>query len=214
MSEQRLNSLERFRKRPGRLVLEERGHCEVPAGCGGVVLRWRNPLAVLPVTIHLYAPVQPACLIDGQPLPSARPDLAPGPHVVGILLEDVDLSEELLMFVADHGEKDAQRDLPAEVVERPFRVVSTGDGTWKYTLDRPPDDWAALSFDDHAWAALVQVPVPQLERGDPGAYQSQRCAELGAACLGLSSEPAEGLSAIWIRKAFEVPPPERRDPQA
>jgi hypothetical protein len=43
MSKKALNSLDRFRKHPGQLVLEEHGHCEVPAGCGGVVLRWRNP---------------------------------------------------------------------------------------------------------------------------------------------------------------------------
>jgi hypothetical protein len=41
--EQRLNSLDRFRKQPGRLVLEEHSHCQVPAGCGGGVLRRRNP---------------------------------------------------------------------------------------------------------------------------------------------------------------------------
>ena len=40
--EQRLNSVDRFRKKSERLVLEEHGHCEVPAGCGGVVLRWRT----------------------------------------------------------------------------------------------------------------------------------------------------------------------------
>lgn len=43
-----LNSIDRFRKRPQRFVLEEHGHCEIPAGCGGVVLRWRNPQAAVP----------------------------------------------------------------------------------------------------------------------------------------------------------------------
>ena len=38
----RINTLSRYRGRPPRLVLEEHNHCEVPAGCGGVVLRWRN----------------------------------------------------------------------------------------------------------------------------------------------------------------------------
>jgi len=63
---QHLNSLGRFRKQPGRLVLEEHSHCEVPTGCGGVVLRWRNPHAVLPVTMHLYTPVRATLLVDGK----------------------------------------------------------------------------------------------------------------------------------------------------
>jgi hypothetical protein len=35
----RLNSLSRYTKRSPEYVLEEHSHCEVPAGCGGVVLR-------------------------------------------------------------------------------------------------------------------------------------------------------------------------------
>ena len=38
----KLNGPDRYRKRSPRLVLEEHSHCEVPAGCGGVVLRWIN----------------------------------------------------------------------------------------------------------------------------------------------------------------------------
>ena len=73
-----LNSIDRFRKRPERIVLEEHGHCEIPAGCGGVVLRWRNPQTAVPVTIHLYTPAKIACFIDGAPLQTGRIDLAPG----------------------------------------------------------------------------------------------------------------------------------------
>ena len=51
MSEQQLNSLERFRKRSPRLLLEQYDSCEVPAGCGGVVLRWRDPHAARPVVV-------------------------------------------------------------------------------------------------------------------------------------------------------------------
>src|SRR5947199_1939086 len=100
--QQQLNSVERFRKQPGRLVLEEHSHCEVPAGCGGVVLRWRNPLAALPVTVHLYAPVKPVCFLDGDELQTGRIDLVPGRHVAAVLLDNVDLSAGLLMFAATH----------------------------------------------------------------------------------------------------------------
>jgi hypothetical protein len=225
--EQRLNSLERFRKQPGRLVLEEHSHCEVPAGCGGVVLRWRNPQAGLPVTIHLYTPVQARCLLDGTEVQTARVDLTPGRHVVACVIEDVNLSAGLIMFAAVHDPKKEQA-LPADVTGPPLTVVSDADGTWKYTLDRPAtDEWAALSFDDRGWPALTKVPTPQEDGQGSGAYQCLRCAALGAACLGLSP-PAEGrertswwqrllgrttspdtppTGSVWIRKVFEVPAP-------
>src|SRR5262245_22835845 len=112
MSKQRLHSLDRFRKQPGRLVLEQFSHCEVPAGCGGVVLRWRNPNAALPVMVHLYAPVRVACHVDGSQLASARTDLAPGRHVVTFCIKDVDLSAGLLMFAATHDPKELQVSAP------------------------------------------------------------------------------------------------------
>jgi hypothetical protein len=231
---QRLNSVERFRKKPERLVLEEHSHCEVPAGCGGVVLRWRNPTAVLPVTVHLYTPVKAICLLDGRKPETMRIDLAPGTHVVAVHIWDVDLSAGLVMFSATHDPKGYQDQLPAGVVERPMKVVSAADGTWKFTLVAPPDDWAALAFDDGAWAALVRIPTPNLERGDHGSYQARACADQGAACLGLPipsakkklsswwqrflgrvpSSDAPPRGGVWIRKVFEVPAPEHRDPPA
>jgi hypothetical protein len=44
----RLNSLDAFTKKSPRFILEEHGGGEVPAGCGGVVLRWINPAAAEP----------------------------------------------------------------------------------------------------------------------------------------------------------------------
>jgi hypothetical protein len=147
--QQRLNSLDRFRKRPGRLVLEEHGHCEVPAGCGGVVLRWRNPAAAVPVTVHLYTPVKATCWIDGAEPQTSRVDLAPGPHAVAFALEQVDLlADYLLLFAAVHDPKE-RRDQPADVSERPVKVLTAADGTWKFRLDPPPSDaWTAAAFDD------------------------------------------------------------------
>src|SRR5206468_12707267 len=102
MSEQQLNSLDRFRKKPERLVLEEHGHCEVPAGCGGVVLRWRNPRARVPVVIRLYTPVPAAAFIDGRELTVSRVDLSPGPHVFAVRLDDIERARFVLLFTAGH----------------------------------------------------------------------------------------------------------------
>ncbi len=52
--ELRLNSIDRYVKRSPHFVLEEHGHCEVPAGCGGVVLRWLNPATTVPVRLELW----------------------------------------------------------------------------------------------------------------------------------------------------------------
>jgi len=207
--DQALNSLDRFRKQPGRLVLEEHGHCEVPAGCGGVVLRWRDPHAVLPVTLYLYAPVAADCFLDGVPLEQGRVDLAPGRHLLAVHLADVDLSGGLIMFAALHDPKEYQKVTPAEVVEEPMKVLSAADGSWKYVLDQPPDDWTAPAFDDAAWSALVRVATPKLEWQDHGSYQCSRCEEAGAVCLGLPSRKRKtlGRRSIWVRKAFDVPGP-------
>lgn len=229
--EQRLNSLDRFRKQPGRLVLEEHGHCEVPAGCGGVVLRWRNPHALLPVTINLYAPVPAKCLLDGSAPPTGRVDLAPGGHVVAITLENVDLSGPLLMFAATHDPQEYQRALPAELVEQPLKVVTDEDGTWKFSLDPPAESWADASFDDSGWPALVRVPALRLTHEQFGYFQSYRCTERGAACLGLPvthggvEQPAwwkrllgiraakagpAVMGSIWVRKTFDISLPQPR----
>jgi hypothetical protein len=222
---QKLNSLDRFRKQPGRLVLEAHGSCEVPAGCGGAVLRWRNPQTALPVTFYVYTPVPAKFLLDGAALPTARHDLAPGKHVVAFALENVNLAAGLLLFAAVHDPKVYRTLLPAEADEGPLTVVTAEDGTWKYTLDEPSADWGAPSFDDHSLASLVKVPTPQLAPGDPGAYLGRRCTELGAVCLGFpsvadptpsswwqrllgSQQPTAATSIpgnIWIRKVIEVP---------
>src|SRR5262245_48240254 len=108
MAKQQLNSLDRFRKQAGRLVLEEYSHCEVPAGCGGVVLRWRNPHAAVPFNAHLYAPVQRALFLDGATPATSRIDLAPGQHVLAIAIENVDITGGFLMFAAKHDPKELQ----------------------------------------------------------------------------------------------------------
>ncbi|MCI0464242.1 MAG: hypothetical protein L0Z62_45490 [Gemmataceae bacterium] len=227
---QELNSVERFRKQPGRLVLEEHGHCEVPAGCGGVVLRWRNPQAALPVTLSCYAPVKAACWIDGEVPATTRIDLVRGQHVLAIALEGVDLAAGLLMFVAVHEPKRSKDTPRSDVIEPPLKIRSQADGTWKFTLQQPDgEDWKTLAFDGSAWPPLVAKPTPQLKWEDFGAYACRRCADQKAACLGLPQPPGDEQQRqswwqkllrrpvapespvpgnIWIRKVFEIPAPQ------
>jgi hypothetical protein len=208
--EQQLNSVNRFRKQPGPLVLEEYGNCEVPAGCGGVVLRWRNPRAVRPVLLHLYTPVAPSLFIDGEEPQTGRADLAPGPHLLALALGNVDLTVALLLFAAGGAKDRVGHSLPLHPEERPFQVLSSADGSWRFTLGRPADGWQAPGFDDRGWAALAAAPLPPLQNKDYGYYRFRRCLELGAVALGVpATDPAagSGKGSIWVRKVFEVPGP-------
>jgi hypothetical protein len=227
--QQNLNSLDRFRKHPGRLVLEEHSHCEVPAGCGGVVLRWRNPHAALPVTLYLYTPVEARCWIDDTVPPSSRVELVHGSHALAIALENVDLSTGLLMCVLVHEPKRFENSPRSEVSEPPLKVLTRADGTWKFTLQEPEGDaWKSPAFDDRGWPALVNKPTPQLKWEDSGAYACQRCADHKAVCLGLperrpgqnkapwwrklrgerkAADTSPNPGNVWIRKSFDIPAP-------
>jgi hypothetical protein len=206
-----LNSLNRFRKRPGRLVLEAHGHCEVPAGCGGVVLRWRNPHAIQPVMMWLWTPVKPACFIDGVAQNRIRFDLSPGRHAFAATLPSPPLTAGLILLWIGPGDDVGQPGEPTDVTERAWTCVTADDGTWRFRLDDPGgDDWMTTAFDDRDWPALVEAPAPQLERGEEGAYQSARCLEHGAICLGLAPAARAGATTptVHIRKVFDVPVPE------
>jgi hypothetical protein len=216
---QDINSLDRFVKKSPHLVLEEHGHCEVPAGCGGVVLRWRNPQAAVPVLIHLYSPWEVAWHLDGLTPRSGRLDLAPGTHVATFAMKNVDLSGGLLMFAAIHDPKTCQH----APKESPLKILTDEDGTWKCMLNDPPmDDWMSATFDDRDWIALKKVPTPKLTWEDKGGYQGIHATEAGAAFLGIgppsqqkqpsswwqkwfSDWPAQAQGDVWIRKVFEVP---------
>src|SRR5262249_26215696 len=175
---QQLNALGRFRKQPARLVLEEYSHCEVPAGCGGVVLRWRNPLAAISVLLHVYTARKATTLIDGKARHHGLMDLGIGRHVFAARIPEADLRLGILIFPAIHNAKHFVDRASGEVAEEPLRVLSRGDGSWKYTLVAPADEsWMKLDFDDSAWEPLKEVPTPQLDWGHEGAYQSRQCAE-------------------------------------
>jgi hypothetical protein len=213
MSETKLNSLDRFRKQSPRLVLEEHSHCEVPAGCGGVVLRWRNPHVGLPLLVHFYAPGTSSLFLDGREVTQIGNDLPPGPHVVGIFLAQAELSGGLFMFAAVHDEM-AQKHLPEGVKEEPFRLTSEADRFWRATTEEPdehPHRWTDPAFDDSGWLPLARfVESPEVDYGQPNAYRIVRCNRLTAAFLALP--PAyRGTGRVWVRRRFVVPGPAVRN---
>ena len=229
---QDLNSLERFRKRTAKIILEEHGHCEVPAGCGGVVLRWRNPFDAVPLTLSIYTPVPASCFLDAGEVRNARVDLAPGRHAFSAVLKNVDLSAGLILLAAVCTGTGAEHIPLSPVVESPLQVLTADDGSWKFAFAGPAsDDWKSPAFDDRDWTSLVLAPAPQLDDHVAGAYACGDCLRLGAVCLGLPGPPLRTESPIswwerlrgrqalagptgdvWIRKVFDIPVPQRREP--
>lgn len=208
--EQPLNSLSRFRKQSARLVLEEHSHCEIPAGCGGVVLRWRDPRAALPVALYFYSVAPAACFLDGAEVRIGRMDFAIGRHVLAIVLEEAALSAGLILFAANHDPKDYQRGKEAKSIDRPLKLLSAADGTWKYSLAPPAAEWNSLSFEDRDWPTLAVASMPTLDHSDAGFYAYRRGADLGAVCLGLPPGKHPKRGKVWIRKIFEAVGPEER----
>ncbi len=223
--EPRLNSLSRFRKASSRLILETHSHCEVPAGCGGVVLRWRNPNVSQTLLFHLYTPGKVTLAVDGMPCQTARVDLAPGSHVLSLHVQNVDLAAGLIMLAAlPHP-----RTVAYNEEKKAVRFRTEGDGSWRCSSQEPTSAaWMTTDFDDTEWTSLLEVSTPELAREDPRSYHCRRCAELGAACLALpESEAARqpvswwqwllGSGAVsshvpqpgqvWIRKVFSVTTP-------
>src|SRR5512146_292422 len=92
----RLNALSRYSKHSSEYVLEVHSHCEVPAGCGGVVLRWRNPRDAIPVEIRAYTAGDAQCFLDGSPPTSARPLVPYGEHVLAWTITGFDPSAPVL----------------------------------------------------------------------------------------------------------------------
>jgi hypothetical protein len=207
-SEQRLNTVDRFRKHPGRLVLEEYSSCEIPAGCGGVVLRWRNPLAAAPFTVYLHPAA--SCFIDGKALQSSRVDLAPGPHALALVFNDVELSTVILLAAVVFDPPSSPRRRPGELVESPLKVLSAADGTWKCSLDLSADEaWKTPDFDDAAWPALILATDAGRVEQATDTWQGRRCADQGAVGLSLPADrarPAKGV--LCVRKSFVVPAPQ------
>src|SRR5712664_4668459 len=82
----KLNSISRYSKNSQLFVLEEHGHCEVPAGWGGVVLRWTNPNRALPAELWIATVGKATFYLDGKSPSSGRPMIEYGRHVLGFHL--------------------------------------------------------------------------------------------------------------------------------
>src|SRR5438445_6708984 len=137
----RLNSISRYSKESPRLILEEHGHCEVPAGCGGVILRWRNPNSGLLFIVQLFAPGKFEVWIDGVAPPSGRPLIPYGEHVLGMAVEEFPSDCAIIAFSAVHDESEQRFPRVSQPSGRKESILSAPDGSWKYVTAKPDDTW-------------------------------------------------------------------------
>lgn len=202
-----LNSLGRYAKQSSRLILEQHSHCEVPAGCGGVVLRWRSEISELPVVVELFSSGKSKLLIDGQPPTSSASMVSFGDHVVSLVLEEVP-DNAILAVAVVHDASSVL--MVSQQLGEVVNVLSDADGTWKSTTVKPPDDrWMKSGFDDSSWTALEAAAPPVLEKRKVYTRENFRemnlkmALDAGAKCLRVSTPTGQ----MWVRRAFRLSRP-------
>lgn len=200
----KLNSLSRFSKSSPRLILEEYSHCEVPAGCGGVVLRWRKPDEPMTMWVRQNTPAKvTASTLNGDNiLWTSRVSIGWGYHVLTLSFEVVNLSHGFVLFSAALDEQFMRILQP----EGEPKILSKPDGKWKYTLTQPTsDDWQLVGFDDSHWSPMIakRLPAKAFHGSDMSEFY-QRTRDLGAEDLGVAED--SGISNVWVRRAFHLHP--------
>jgi hypothetical protein len=196
-----LNSLSRYSKESPGLVLEEHGHCEVPAGCGGVVLRWTNPHRAMPMEFWTHTTGEARFYIDGVQPQSARPMVSYGEHVLSFRIEHAEINSGVLIFAGLYDEDKMTHTGLSRKSGRKVYVLSADDGTWKWTASEPQDDaWMTPGFDDSLWNAMTRHEFPEADKEDRNRYRLSKLVEFGA--CGLTVQ--QGADCLWIRKVFSL----------
>lgn len=199
MDKLKLNTLERFSKRSDQLLLEHYSHCEVPAGCGGVILRWRERAEGALAELAVFCPRQVAVSIDGQSPPSARLLLPWGAHVLTATVSRLPRKGALLLSLMTKPRHRTQenKSVPPEAV-----LCSAPDGSWRYTTDEPAPQWQHPDFDDRSWLVMRPVPPPVSPDGRvPWLVRS--LVKNGAQPIGVLGTPER----LWIRRRFVLEGP-------
>lgn len=201
--ELKLNSISRHSKQSPQLVLEEHSHCEVPAGCGGVVFRWRNYKKSVPIDVFLHTNGDVIALLDGKELSSSQPIISYGEHVFTFKISQSQPNQGLLMFAGIYDEEEMPQVQIVGGDHQKFRILSDLDGTWKYSLVKPTEDsWQKSGFDDSQWESMISKTLLKPEKQETGQYRFERLAKLGAQGLGIKETTTGNI--VWVRKSFNL----------
>ena len=188
----RLNSIDRYRKRSDRLILEEHSSCEVPAGCGGVVLRWGRPDGGIPVSMRVSQLGDSEIYCGGEFRNNGRFMLPFGPGVLALRLSERKKSFDWLVVSTRHHSASWRPE------QRVIEELSTfANQTWLFTTKTPPKDWMQPGFDDSGWETLV---ASQMQR-ESLAKQDQWQFHLSDGEIGLSLPEN---SDVWVRKRYTL----------
>lgn len=199
--ELKLNSLSRYTKQSPKYVLEEHSHCEVPAGCGGVVLRWSNPQRSIPIALWHEVIGEFEFFVDGVRPASGRPMFEYGEHVFGFRISGIDPNHGILMFAGIYDEKEQIHTGISMTRDQRIYILSLGDGTWKFTDTEPLDDsWLRSEYDDSHWQPMIATAFPETNENDRSSYRVKKMQDFGAKAIGI----ADGAEAIWVRKSFSI----------
>lgn len=191
----KLNSISRFSKASPHLHLEEHGHCEVPAGCGGVVVRWYNPTQAVPVLFIIYAPTPARVFLNGVQPASARPLVPLGNVVLAIEFEAVASGQALFRLAGGHSKGFDFSEQSTSIVR------SVPDGSWRFSVTPPSEGWMSSEFDDGTWRELIERPLDPPKPDDyRGRHAHDRLAKFGARAVGLP--PDLSATGVWVRKVF------------
>lgn len=187
-----LNSIDRYRKQSKRLILEEHSHCEVPAGCGGIVLRWSRGDEGIPVEMRVSHLGEAALHCAGEVRGNGRFVAPFGPGVIAIHLTERDLSVDWLIVATRHRSASWRLD------QRIIPEMSTMDHqVWLATTEPPRGPWTSLAFDDSQWTPLAASATPADELDEKHRWRFYR--DNGEVALGLPT-----AKEVWLRKRYDL----------
>ena len=199
-----LNSVDRFRKQSKNLVLESHSHCEVPAGCGGAVLRWVDPNQGIPLSFVGGFLADAKIFVDGEEVVGTRINLQPGEHLLCIELTNFAEVEEASLFSWY-----CQRDVPSQDFDESTMVLgsclSSDDQTWVAKPWAEPDEtthWLHVEFEDEQpdlWQPLIASSFVMSEEYERNQWFINRAAAHGAIVLDLPKG-----KCVRIRKLFTL----------
>jgi len=190
-----INSIERFTKQSKRLILEELSNCEVPAGCGGVVLRWLSNEQGLAVGVRIISySDKTEAFCNGKLMPSGCANVPFGEGILALRISKRESDFDWLAVVVRHTSRSRRDQNGDEIPE----MSASHDGTWKFTTDKPSDDWISQEYDDSDWQTMSQSEMTLDELEERQQWRFRRFVENETPIFSIPD------SEIWIRKRFDV----------
>jgi hypothetical protein len=191
--ELRINTLHRFAKHSSRLTLQEYSHCEVPAGCGGVVLRWVDNAAGPQARIRIVVRGRGETWLDGVHLIADRAAFSAGRHVLAIHLQNLERSLLAISIAPDLG--------PTQRAANRYMDAPTRIERW---MPGKHEGASAVDFDDHAWQLPREATVKTIDSLPQDARRPYEwCLQNGMTLLELGTASAP-LAEGWLRITLAV----------